>query len=105
MGNASEYKRALLAKQSEFNQRIEALTRDLSKAHSADWAEQAQERENDEVLEALLREAREEITLVNAALTRLEAGDYGVCLDCGNDINPQRLDAYPEANKCIACAA
>lgn len=97
-------KDALLLKQTEFEKRIKALVRDLSKPHSADSSEQAQERENDEVLEALLAEANEEIVLIKAALTRMEAGEYGVCTDCGDEINPQRLEAYPEAACCIDCA-
>lgn len=101
----ADLKAALLQKQNEYSQRIDALSRDLSKSHSADSGEQAQERENDEVLEALLGEAKEELILVNGALKRFELGGYGVCLACGDEINPQRLAAYPEAGKCIACAA
>ena len=44
-----------------------------------------------------------ELRQVNAALTRLEAGTYGFCTDCGVDIPPARIQAAPEAPRCIAC--
>lgn len=41
---------------------------------------------------------------VKAALTRLDDGDYGDCLRCGEGIDDKRLDADPAATLCIACA-
>ena len=38
----------------DYTTRAEAIRRDLARSHSADFAEQAQQRQNDEVLEALL---------------------------------------------------
>ncbi|MBX3155265.1 MAG: TraR/DksA family transcriptional regulator [Deltaproteobacteria bacterium] len=38
------------------------------------------------------------------ALRRLDTGDYGVCVTCGEDIAPARLDALPTAATCIECA-
>jgi RNA polymerase-binding transcription factor DksA len=42
---------------------------------------------------------------IMAALARIEAGDYGVCSNCGADIAPARLAALPTATRCIKCAA
>ena len=44
-----------------------------------------------------------EIRLVNAALARIEAGTYGLCIDCGVEIPLARLHAAPEAPRCIVC--
>ena len=44
-----------------------------------------------------------ELRGVNAALERIEAGTYGLCLDCGLEIPAARLHAAPEALRCIAC--
>lgn len=38
-----------------------------------------------------------------AALARLDAGDYGTCMDCGEAIPRQRLAVQPFALRCIAC--
>ncbi|HSC46551.1 MAG TPA: TraR/DksA C4-type zinc finger protein [Gammaproteobacteria bacterium] len=40
---------------------------------------------------------------VEAALARLRAGTYGICMDCGTFIPFGRLDAYPTAKRCWAC--
>ena len=44
-----------------------------------------------------------ELTTIDQALARLEAGTYGECTDFGAAINPARLHATPEAPRCIHC--
>lgn len=44
-----------------------------------------------------------ELRDIEAALARLEDGSYGVCTDCGRDINVRRLEAYPTAQRCVEC--
>lgn len=46
-----------------------------------------------------------EATRLRAALARLEAGEFGYCEECGDDIAPRRLELDPAAVKCISCAA
>lgn len=84
--------------------RMEGVARDLSSAHSADSAEQVTERENEDVLRNLQEETRLELQQVRAALKRIEAGEYGICTSCGDEISPARLDALPYATLCIRCA-
>ncbi|MDJ0709990.1 MAG: TraR/DksA C4-type zinc finger protein [Woeseiaceae bacterium] len=50
---------------------------------------------------------RREETLrrIDAALQRLDDGDYGYCSKCGEEINPKRLDFDPTALLCIDCAS
>ena len=88
----------------ELQQRIDAIHDDFAKGHSSDWAEQAGERENDEVLNALESEAKVEIQRLSNAITRIENGHYGICLACGDSIAKQRLLVQPAALKCIQCA-
>jgi len=40
---------------------------------------------------------------IEAALQRVKNGNYGVCIDCGDDIAFARLQAYPTAKRCIVC--
>ena len=51
-------------------------------------------------------ERRREIELqkINAALRRIESGDYGVCIQCEEDIAIKRLQFDPSALLCIQCA-
>ena len=54
---------------------------------------------------ALLAQARDQLTAIDEALRRLDAGGYGVCERCGLPIGRERLAARPAARTCIACAS
>jgi DnaK suppressor protein len=45
----------------------------------------------------------DEFRAVRSALTRIESGAYGECVDCGRPIALQRLRAQPHAVRCIEC--
>ena len=53
---------------------------------------------------ALPEAARRELADIDAALQRLEAGDYGRCLACSGPLGHQRLRAIPEARYCLSCS-
>lgn len=89
---------------SDYLQRAAALRRDLAREHEHDSAEQAQERQNDDVLRGLLIEAEEELRRVGLARQRLAQGRYGECQRCGEPIEEARLRAMPAAEYCVACA-
>lgn len=40
---------------------------------------------------------------IQRALDRLEAGEFGICVECGDDIAMERLEAHPAAAVCITC--
>jgi len=44
-----------------------------------------------------------ELRALDAARGRLEDGSYGVCADCGSEIEYERLKAAPAAFRCIGC--
>lgn len=50
---------------------------------------------------------RREQTLrqIEAALQRIDDEEYGLCMDCGETINPRRLQFDPTALRCIDCAS
>ena len=54
---------------------------------------------------ALVRQAEHHIAEVDAAMTRLDDGTYGVCQDCGGPIAEGRLEVRPVARTCITCAS
>ena len=84
--------------------RLTNIKRDVTQAHSGDSAEQAQERENDEVVDAIGNETAQSIRIIQAALGRIADGSYGHCTTCGQDIGRPRLEAMPEATRCVDCA-
>jgi DnaK suppressor protein len=55
--------------------------------------------------EAVLVAAEARRTLVLAALRRLDDGSYGLCVDCGRSVPEGRLEAKPEAARCVTCQA
>ncbi|MBO6756627.1 MAG: TraR/DksA family transcriptional regulator [Roseibium sp.] len=54
--------------------------------------------------QAAERQRRADLVRIDAALRRLETGDYGCCLECGEDIAEKRLDIDPAAALCVNCA-
>ena len=96
----------------ELEERLQSLSDQLADLqamlrapHSRDSEERAIERESDEVLEELERNALDEIAHVKAALERIGEGLYGLCVNCGQPIAEARLKALVYATQCIDCAA
>ena len=50
------------------------------------------------------RRRRQQIRDIQAALERIDDGDFGDCLECGEGIAPARLTINPGARLCIDCA-
>jgi DnaK suppressor protein len=68
--------------------------------HMADDATEAFE----QAKELALRQNAEQVLIqVTDALERLDEGSYGVCEQCGAEIDPARLKALPYATYCLRC--
>ena len=106
---------ALLAEQRQAAlDRLAALERDFSAIvdaadqanaddeHDPEGATIAFERQH---VAALLDQARLQLAQVDAALDRLDAGQYGRCERCGEPIAAARMAARPTATTCIHCAS
>jgi DnaK suppressor protein len=52
---------------------------------------------------ALKREIDRKIIQTRKALTMIKVGRYGICEDCGEMIDTDRLMIYPEATRCVKC--
>ncbi len=57
-----------------------------------------------QLLDRLDERMRAEIEAIDRALVKLEAGRYGRCEQCGEDISQSRLEVLPAAPVCIGCA-
>ena len=68
-----------------------------------DDAESSQTDSQEDVEFALIQLKAETLTRITAALAHLEAGTYGRCLECGDDIAEARLRALPFAARCRSC--
>ncbi len=47
--------------------------------------------------------ARRTLQEVDAALARMDAGEFGLCVHCGNPIPAERLEFLPQASGCVPC--
>ena len=106
MANASHnnLRERLEHKKDELTARLERITANLRRGYEADSKERAKQMEDNEVVDALGNEARDELKKIAAALMRMDAGEYGTCIECGLEIDADRLEAYPYAQECIDCA-
>lgn len=89
----------------ELDDRLAKITQDVKEPLDPDFAEQATQAENDEVLDSLGNAARTEIAMVKQAIARIDKGQYGLCRLCGKPINTERLKAIPYSSMCIKCAS
>jgi RNA polymerase-binding protein DksA len=97
-------RKKLIEKAKEISSRLEAIKKDLKKPYNPDSSEQATERENDEVLEALAVGCEQQLGRINKALLRIDDESYGQCAQCGEAIGESRLEINPEVDLCIDCA-
>lgn len=107
MTDQNSTRAGLLQRKQELQQRVEQLRGDLMRTTTPleqDFAEQAVQREEDEVLAQLEASARAEIARIDRALAKVAQGTYGVCEACGGDIDPARLAVLPDASRCVRCA-
>ncbi|MCB1383087.1 MAG: TraR/DksA family transcriptional regulator [Notoacmeibacter sp.] len=104
MLNVNHYKSKLLKRQAELNERLEEIEHDLDAPANPDIEERATEREGDEVLESLGNQGLLELKRIDAALDRIEAGTYGTCVKCGEEISEERLELLPATPFCRNCA-
>ena len=94
----------LKRKKRELSARLERISKNLRRGKEADSRERAKQFEDNEVVDALGNEARGEIAKINAALQRMDRGEFGICVECGLPIKAARIEAYPYADECIECA-
>jgi DnaK suppressor protein len=67
--------------------------------------EEGAQSEHEQYTLSLLGEVqRRQVAMIDAALARIDAGEYGICVDCETDIDPKRLQALPFALLCTECA-
>jgi len=100
----NEVKRELEQRLDKLTERTTKIESHLRKPGNPDWSERATETENDQVLEEIGRVEQDEIVMIRAALSRIEAGQYGICAVCGEEIAEGRLKTIRFTTRCIDCA-
>jgi len=107
MEDFTQTRKNLLNMLEDLDDRLAKITDDVKHIDapiSQDFAEQASETENDEVLDSLGNSARVEIDKIKQAISRIDGGTFGICLSCGEPIKKERINAIPFSSQCIHCA-
>ncbi|MDG2114206.1 MAG: TraR/DksA C4-type zinc finger protein [Actinomycetota bacterium] len=97
-------KRSLLEEErANLLRRIDELTvgGEVALEFDSDFADRSQVASEQGENHSLADTLQNQLTLVEGALERLEAGTYGACVICDKAINPARLEAMPAADRCI----
>ena len=103
-----EARAVLLRRREELAERVRRTESDLHREHepwAADFADQAIQRQNEDVLREIDATAQAQLREVNQALERLQSGQYLMCSRCGAAIGEARLRVIPETTMCARCAA
>jgi len=77
--------------------------RDLGQDGVGDIGDISANTYNRDVLMNLSETQRQLIRDIDAALERIEQGEYGECLRCGEEIAPRRMEVRPFSRYCVEC--
>ena len=109
-GRYSELKRILEGRRLEIIAEVKGKMRDVRAEGAAlpsqgvrDEGESSEADIQDDIEFALLQMKTETLSKVGEALLGLEAGSYGYCDECGEEVSEQRLRALPFAVRCKNC--
>lgn len=104
----------LAAERADAQRLIAALTNDiddLSEARAGDNSDDEHDPEGSTLAfersqaATLLEESRNRLAEIAEAEARIDAGAFGICVDCDGPIAEARLEARPYAARCVNCAA
>ena len=100
----AHFRTALEEQKRSLEDRLGRIKANVRRGFNADSGEMAKELEDQEIVDALGNEAKVEIRRISDTLERMNASEFGKCVDCGDPINPARPAAAPYAERCIDCA-
>jgi RNA polymerase-binding transcription factor len=84
-------------------QAAEAYSRERDAEATQDPADMAANAYTKELMMSMSTNDRQLLELIDAALFRIEDGQYGKCVHCGEPILEKRLEAVPWARHCLRC--
>lgn len=100
------FKKRLEAKQQELRRTVSRTEQDGRVADSEtaqDIADKAASSYTKEFLFHQSNSERQLLNMVESALARMREGEFGSCINCGNEVNAKRLEAVPWTRYCIDC--
>src|ERR1700739_3821167 len=100
------YKKKLQSRREELMKTIASTEeggRPADAEHTADIAEKAANSYTKEFLFGMTNSDRTILSMIDAALKRIQSNEYGLCANCQEEMQQKRLEAVPWAKHCINC--
>src|SRR3990172_6417781 len=100
------YEKRLLERKEQLQDIVSRAEQDGREADEPAANDIADKATNSYTKEFLFKKSNDDrfiLHLIQEALERMEHGSYGVCVACGGEMQPKRLDAVPWARHCIDC--
>ncbi len=104
--NLGTIKQKLLKERQELMDEVRnkyAASREIGESNVPDLADVSSNAYNREMLLNLSEAHHRQMQDIDAALARLESGEYGICAGCGDEIPPRRMEVRPFSRYCIDC--
>lgn len=107
--NFDKIKNTLLRQQQKVEDEIKSIEQDdpvnsLGMAESSEPGTDSWVADTHGRVMAVKHSLRTLLKRIKDSLTALKTGKYGKCTSCGKTIEPERLEAMPTADLCIACS-
>lgn len=106
----AEYRKRLRARRTELVEEVRRALLQSDDEHYIEMAGAVHDSGDESVADLLADLSTEEIDRhvreireLEDALQRVATGTYGLCADCGQAVEPERLDVFPAATRCYAC--
>ena len=111
MNASKKTPKELIQIQKELQSRKIELEQDLVQSYSEKFSDDQVQDPGDQALSSTMESLRsslqdtriDEFNRIVKALKMIEAGTYGICVDCELPISEKRLKMYPDATRCLAC--
>ncbi len=105
-GNLDKFKQRLQQTRSELLEGVDKVSKRSNEEFEhevPDVNDEASRTYSRQVLLSLGEAERKQLQMVDEALAAMDAGVYGVCIDCEESIPLKRLEAVPYVKRCVAC--
>jgi DnaK suppressor protein len=102
----AQYRKALLEKKQDLERSIGMkgmLTGEAPTDGHGDFADRSAAANEEEISIQLKQTDAKLLRAIEDALQRVEAGTYGLCVECEEEISTARLKAVPWTKVCISC--
>ena len=104
MSNIEAIKKQLHNRKQQLEEAMALLYKEkVSDDQVQDTGDQALSSSLEEIKISLHNNELDEYQMVLKALDMIDAGTYGVCIECGNTISERRLMLFPNATRCLSC--